>query len=119
MGVKFGTDVQSINNDLDEFRRFPCNQGVFKLCNSKMMEARPLNQMQVDYVKAKKDDGQRLELYQYVSYGVGGALLLTSGYLFYRAYVAEDGPHASAGSRVAFAPLLSPTEAGAAASIRF
>jgi len=119
LGVKFGTDVQSINNDLDEFRRFQCAKPPFMLCDSKMEAARPLNKAQVDYVKAKKDDGQRLELYQYVSYGVGGALLLTSGYLFYKGYVEEPGPTASTGRKLALVPLLSPTEAGASAVIRF
>ena len=119
LGVKFGTDVQSINNDLDEFRRFPCTQPPFMLCDSKMTSARPLNAAQVAYVKAKKDDGQRLELYQYVSYGVGGALLLTSGYLFYKGYVQENSMSASTGRRLALVPLLSPTEAGASAVLRF
>src|SRR6185436_8145921 len=118
-GVWFGTNVQSINNDLDEFRRFQCSRPPFMLCDSKGEPARPLNKDQVAYVKAKKDDGQRLELYQYVSYGVGGALLLTSGYLFYKAYVAEDEPHASTGRKLALVPLLTPTEAGASAVVRF
>jgi hypothetical protein len=119
LGVKFGTDVQSINNDLDEFRRFPCSNPPAMLCDSKMQPARPLNKAQVDYVKAKKDDGQRLELYQYVSYGVGGALLLTSGYLFYKGYVEETVSTSSTGRRLAIVPMLSPTEAGASAVLRF
>jgi hypothetical protein len=119
LGVKFGSDVQSINNDLDEFRRFQCAKPPFMLCDSKGESARPLNKAQVDYVKAKKDDGQRLELYQYVSYGVGGALLLTSGYLFYRAYVDQPESRASNGRRLAIVPMLTPTEAGAAAVVHF
>jgi hypothetical protein len=119
LGVKFGTDVQSINNDLDEYRRFQCAQPPYMLCDAKGKMARPLNKAEVDYVKAKKDDGQRLELYQYVSYGVGGALLITSGYLFYRAYVAEPEARASKGRTLAWAPILSPTTAGAAAVMHF
>jgi hypothetical protein len=119
LGVKFGTDVQSINNDLDEFRRFNCAKPPFSLCDSKGESARPLNKAQVDYVKAKKDDGQRLEVYQYVSYGVGGALLLTSGYLFYRAYIDDGETHASTGRHLALVPVLTPTQAGAAAVMRF
>ena len=119
MGVKFGTDVQSINNDLDEFRRFPCGPMNLLLCDSKGMVQKPLSKKEVDYVKAKKDDGQRLELYQYVAYGVGGALLLTSGYLFYRAYLSEDETRASTGRRLALVPVLTPTTTGAAAIMRF
>jgi hypothetical protein len=119
LGVKFGTDVQSINNDLDAYRRFNCAKEPFKLCDAKGESAHPLNKAEVDYVKAKKDDGQRLELYQYVSYGVGGALMLTSGYLFYRAYVDQPDSRASTGRSLALVPLLTPTEAGASALLRF
>ena len=120
LGVKFGLDVQSINKDLDEFRRFTCPKPPFMLCDSKNEAAHPLNKAQVDYVKAKKDDGQRLEVYQYVSYGAGAVLLATSGYLFYRAYLDDEhGGRASAGPRIALVPVLSPGQAGAAAFVRF
>jgi hypothetical protein len=119
LGVKFGTDVQSINKDLDEFRRFNCQPSTGLCQDVKGNTVKGLRPDEVAYVKAKKDDGQRLELYQYVSYGVGGALLLTSGYLFYRAYVAEPETRASNGRRLAVMPVLSPTEAGAAAVVHF
>jgi len=119
LGVKFGTDVQSINNDLDEYRRFQCAKPPYMLCDAKGDPKKPLSKEEVAYVKAKKDDGQRLELYQYVSYGAGGALLLTSGYLFYRAYVAEPETRASKPRGLALVPVLSPTEAGAAAVVHF
>jgi hypothetical protein len=116
LGVKFGLDVQSINKALDEYRRFPCTTG---LCDSHSMPAKALTPAEVNYVKLKKDDGQRLELYQYISYGAGGALLLTSGYLFYRAYLSDSSEHASSGSRFALVPVLTPSAAGAALHARF
>jgi hypothetical protein len=120
LGVKFGLDVQSVNKDLDEYRRFPCAMPPSNLCNAQMKMKEPLSPLQVTYVKAKKDDGQRLELYQYISYGVGGALLLTSGYLFYRAYLGESNERAQgAAPRFALVPVLGPTQAGAAAYLRF
>jgi hypothetical protein len=121
LGVKFGMDVQGINNDLDEYRRFPCSKPPFNLCDSKNMAARPLTMAQVDYVKLKKDDGQRLELFQYISYGVGGALLVTGGYLFYRSYLQEDSSTSASapGPQLSVVPVLGPTEAGAAAFVRF
>jgi hypothetical protein len=120
LGVKFGLDVQSVNKDLDEFRRFPCAKPPTNLCNAQMVPKSPLSQDQVNYVKAKKDDGQRLELYQYISYGVGGALLLTSGYLFYRAYLDEPNERAQArGPRFALVPTIAPGSVGAAAFARF
>jgi hypothetical protein len=119
LGVKFGLNVQSVNKDLDDLRRFPCTTAKSGLCNAKGDERPGLSALQVAYVKAKKDDGQRLELYQYVSYGVGGALLLTSGYLFYRAYLDDSNERAQSGPRFALVPVMTPTEAGAAALVRF
>ena len=46
-------------------------------------------------------------------------VLLTSGYLFYKAYVRGPGPSASTGRRFALVPVLGPTQAGAAAFVRF
>jgi hypothetical protein len=118
LGVKFGLDVQSINSDLDEYRRFNCTNGM--CTDSRGQPKKPLSGPEVTYVKAKKDDGQRLEVYQYVSYGVGGALLLTSGYLFYKGYLEEAGrSRASKGTSFALVPMVTPTEAGAAAFVRF
>lgn len=119
MGVKFGLDVQGINSDLDEYRRFPCNKLPSMLCNSKNNADRPLSMAEVTYVNAKKEDGQRLELYQYISYGVGGALLVTSGYLFYKAYLQEEPPRASTSPRLTLLPVLAPGQTGAAAFVTF
>jgi hypothetical protein len=121
LGVKFGLDVQSINRDLDEYRRFPCSKPPSFLCDSKDQMKPALRPDEVTYVKAKKDDGQRLELYQYISYGVGGALLLTSGYLFYKAYLEDDGSARAAakGPRLTLAPVFTPNQVGAAALMRF
>jgi hypothetical protein len=120
LGVTFGLAVQSVNNDLDDLRRFNCMKGgKMVLCDQHQMMAEPLSPAETNYVKLKKDYGQRLELYQYISYGVGGALLLTSGYLFYRAYLDEGDSRASTGSHFTLVPVLSPSSAGAAAFLRF
>jgi hypothetical protein len=111
LGVKFGLDVQKINDDLDPYRRFPCGGLV---CDTSNQPAAPLSAMEADYVKAKKDDGKRLETYQYVSYGVGGALVIAGSYLFYRAYIEDDGER-----RMVVTPVVGPQQAGLALDLKF
>jgi hypothetical protein len=118
LGVKFGMDVQKINKDLDPYRRFPCPGNQTISCDAMLRVATPLTPAQAKYVKDKRDDGQRLETYQYISYGVGGALLLTSGYLMYKAYLQADSDVRSA-SALKLAPVVTPTTVGAAAAIAF
>jgi hypothetical protein len=116
LGVKFGLDVQKINNDLDPYRRFPCQAGM---CDAMGNTVRPLNNDESKYVKLKKDDGKRLETYQYISYGVGAALVVAGGYLFYRAYLEDDGERRMAVGRVSFTPLIAPGQTGLVATTRF
>jgi PEGA domain-containing protein len=115
-GVKFGLDVQKINKDLDPYRRFPCTAGM---CDAGGVAVRPLNMMETMYVKLKKDDGKRLETYQYISYGVGAALVVAGGYLFYRAYLEDDGERRMAIGPVSFTPLIAPGQTGLAATTTF
>jgi hypothetical protein len=116
LGVKFGLDVQTINKDLDPYRRFPCGSAMCDITNSIVG---PLSAKETNYVKEKKDDGRRLETYQYISYGVGGALVIAGSYLFYRAYIEDDGERRVAVGRVGLAPVVTPTQAGVAADVRF
>jgi hypothetical protein len=116
LGVKFGLDVQQINRDLDPYRRFPCN-GV--TCDAAGKMVSPLNSAEGNYVKLKKDDGKRLETYQYISYGVGGALVIAGGYLFYRAYLEDDGERRMAIGPVSLTPIVVPGHTGLMADIKF
>lgn len=118
-GVKFGLDIQKINRDLDPFRRFTCPGGMTAACDSKGVPQMALLPNEMDYVTRKKDDGKRLEKYQYVSYGVGAAFVLAGSYLFYRAYLEGDGERRVAIGPVSLTPVLAPHETGLAASVTF
>jgi hypothetical protein len=72
-----------------------------------------------NYVDQKKDDGKRLEKYQYVSYGVGAAFVVAGSYLFYRAYLEDDGERRVAIGPVSLTPVLAAHQAGLAASVAF
>jgi hypothetical protein len=117
LGVKFGLDVQQINKDLDPYRRFPCNGG--QTCDAMQRVVGALSPAENNYVKLKKDDGKRLETYQYISYGVGGALVIAGGYLFYRAYLEDDGERRMAIGPVSLTPVVVPGHTGLVADIKF
>jgi hypothetical protein len=86
LGVKLFLDIQKINRDLDEYRRFGCNSSTTGFCDVYNRPANPLTPVQVLYVDAKKTDGDRLGSYQTVSFAIAGASAVASGWLFYRAY---------------------------------
>lgn len=120
LGIKFGIDVQSINEDLDPLRRFPCSRSTTG-CDINGNPAKPLNEAQKKYVTERKAEGDRFQTYQYVAYGIGAALLGTSGYLYYRAYLAPVSATASSrsGQRLVIAPTVSPDGAGILARLKF
>jgi hypothetical protein len=117
MGVKWGLDVQQINHDLDPYRRFPCNGTG--MCDGTGKMVGPLRPQDSAYVTLKKDDGKRLETYQYISYAVGGALVIAGSYLFYRAYLEDDGERRLTLGRVDLTPVVAPGQAGVAAHLAF
>lgn len=119
LGIKFGLDVQKTNDALDPYRRYNCSDGK-GLCDSQQQPARPLNAAQIAYVNDEKSQGQKFQNYQYVAYGVGAALLVTSGVLFYMGYMQEDGGRAHAtGPRLRILPLAFAHGGGVLAGLRF
>jgi len=123
MGVYYGLEVQKVNSDLDEYRRFPCRTNPSQVCDSAGKVALPLKDIKgaQEYVDAKKSDGKRLETFQYLSFGIGGALMVAGGYLFYRSYLAEpsgDRARSTSGGFVLL-PYVSPSNAGLGAAFNF
>jgi TolB-like protein len=90
--VKFGLDVQDVNDKLDPLRRFPCMGG--KVCNSKGAEVSGRTADEDKRVASLNDEGARAQTLQWICVGVGSALGITSGYLFYKGYLDSDGDNA-------------------------
>lgn len=121
LGIYYGVEVQSINNDLDSLRRFPCARPS-GLCDITGKEAKGLSPAEKKYVTDQKAEGDRLSTFQWIAYGTGGALLVAGGYLFYRAYLRvppADAPTGAAGPRLAWTPIVGPNGVGFAAALRF
>jgi hypothetical protein len=119
--IKFAIDVNSINKDLDPFRRFDCN-GVMGGCNNMNQPVPPASQAEVDYVNALQKEGKRFENYQYIALGIGSAFAIASGVLFYFGYLVEDtvalGPGPDA-PRFTLVPHVAPGGGGGLMQLRF
>jgi hypothetical protein len=91
--VKFGLDVSDVNVRLDQYRRFPCTANPGQLCDaSKTMVRAPLTQDERNKVGNLNDEGTRAQTLQWICIGVGSALGVASGYLFYKGFLdSEDG----------------------------
>ena len=113
--------VGSINSNLDRYRRYPCAGGGAPTCGADGSNKGALNQQETDYVKSQQSTGDTYAKVQWVGYGVGGALLITSGVLFYRGYIAKPTDMAARKSRnnLIVLPSLAPGNVGALAYLSF
>ncbi len=93
LALKFALDIQSINRDLDPYRRYPCtaNSAAPATCDrTGMVMLRPITPDEARYVNELQGEGKRFEGYQYIALGAGSILAVASGVLFYFGYLAED-----------------------------
>jgi hypothetical protein len=127
VGIRYSLLVIDANNKLDPWRRFPCTKtstgavSTTGLCNSSGAQADPVPDNIAAWMQQTKSNGDRYQVYQWIGYGVGGALLATSAVFFYRGYLARpSGATADArGSSLQFVPVFSPDGVGAMAFTTF
>ena len=103
LGVYSGVKVSSINSNLDKYRY------------------KPLDQSELDYVKSQQNTGDNYTKLQWVGYGVGGALLVTSSVFFYHGYFAKPTTMAARKNRpnLIVLPSVAPGNIGALAYLAF
>lgn len=120
LGVYSSYKVNSINSNLDQYRRYNCAGGGPPTCTAAGAN-KPLNQQEIDYVNSQKSSGDNFTKLQWVGYGVGGALLVTSGVFFYRGYIAKPTDLAARKNRsnLIVLPSLVPGNIGALAYLTF
>jgi hypothetical protein len=114
--------VSSINSNLDPYRRYPCASNSSQLCDNKGVAKGPLDEQSKAYVASQQSSGDNWSKVQWVGYGVGGALIVTSAVLFYHGYFAKpDDSTASqkTSSKLVLLPSLGPGNVGALAFLAF
>jgi hypothetical protein len=80
LALKFRLDVMEVDKDLQPFRRFPCGG---QMCNFLGQVSMPLRPADLGYVKAKRDDRERLQRFAVGSLAVSGLAAVASGLLFW------------------------------------
>jgi hypothetical protein len=122
LGIYFSALVVDANGKLDPWRRFPCAAAPY--CNSKgAPDTSPADfpKATTDWITRTKSAASDDQIYQWVSYGIGTALLATSAVFFYYGYLSHSsGATADArGSSFQFAPVFSHNGVGAMALTTF
>jgi len=114
--------VTSINSNLDQYRRFPCASNSSQLCDNKGVAKGPLDATYLSYVESQKSAGDNWSKVQWVGYGVGGALIVTSAVLFYRGYFAKPDDNTASGEtsgKIVLLPSVGRGNVGALAFVGF
>jgi PEGA domain len=122
LGAYSSYKVNSINSDLDKYRRYQCPGSTAVTCSADgKTNLGALKQQEMDYVNSQKSSGDNFTKLQWVGYGVGGALLVTSGIFFYRGYIAKPTDLAAGKNRsnLIVLPSLVPGNIGALAYLAF
>gem|GEM_PF-805348 len=117
--VKFGLDVTDINKKLDPYRRFPCKGD--QLCDGKGVVQPALTAGEKNQVSSLNDEGNRDQTLQWICVGVGSALGVASGYLFYKGYLDSDEEHSTRESQrgLRIFPTASANGSGIVAEFEF
>jgi hypothetical protein len=114
--------VTSINSNLDRYRRYECSGGAFGCdANGKPFNG-PRSTDEQTYIDSQKSAGDNWSKVQWVGYGVGGALIVTSAVLFYRGYFAKPDDNTASGetsSKIVLLPSVGRGNVGALAFVGF
>jgi hypothetical protein len=127
VGIRYSLLVNDANGKLDDFRRFDCvplSKDIYgNGCNTKNEPVKDaITAGQWDWIQNTKKSADRYQTYQWIGYGLGGALLATSAYLFYRGFFASSSSSSVADARgpsLYLAPIFAPNSVGAAAFTTF
>jgi hypothetical protein len=127
IGIRYSLLVSQANDRLDPYRRFTCTkQADGKPATTGWCDIHGVDKGQVDdktykWMQDTKSKADRYQTYQWIGYGVGSAMLVTSGIFFYRGYISRSSSAVAdaRGSSLQLVPLLAPNAMGATALATF
>jgi len=118
LALKFGLDVRDINNQLDQYRRFPCSNGM-GTCDINNNPAQPLSQDQAARSHTLTDEGNRDQLLQWVFVGLTGAFAIAGGVLLYKGYLETEGTQSASNHGLRLFPTATASSGGIIAEFEF
>ena len=126
VGIYYSAVVVDANDKLNGYRRFPCSTTISTSgwCNSNVQPANSpaeFDKATSDWIRRTKAAASDDQIYQWIGYGIGAALLATSAVFFYYGYLSpSSGATADArGSSFHLAPVVSHDGLGALAFTTF
>jgi hypothetical protein len=113
--------VSAINSNLDPYRRYDCSGSTFGCNASGKPFTGPRTTDEQNYIDGQQGSGDNWSKVQWVGYGVGGALIVTSAVLFYRGYFSKPDDTASreTSSKLVLLPAIGRDNVGALAFMAF
>jgi hypothetical protein len=119
LALKFGLDVRDINNQLDAYRRFPC-QSATGYCDGNGKAVPPtLSQDESARSASLTSTGNRDQLLQWVFVGFTGAFAVASGVLLYKGYLAPEGSTSASNRGLRLFPTATASAGGIIAEFDF
>jgi hypothetical protein len=120
LALKFGLDVKDINNQLDAYRRFPCQPPTPGTCDGNgKANVPPLTQDEMARAASLTSTGNRDQLLQWVFVGFTGAFAVASGVLLYKGYLASDGDKSASNRGLRLFPTATASAGGIIAEFDF
>ena len=121
LALKFGLDVRDINNQLDAYRRFPCQPSSTGYCDGNGQPNVPmtLNQDQSARSASLTSTGNRDQLLQWVFVGFTGAFAVASGVLLYKGYLSPEGSSSASNRGLRLFPTATASAGGIIAEFDF
>jgi hypothetical protein len=121
LAVKYGMDVQQINSDLNQYRRFPC--GTNSLCNLQGNQVPGLTDADKANVAKKTSEGNRDQTLQWVFVALAPPFAVAGAYLLYKGYLQSEGGtesgHTAANHGLRIFPTASASAGGIIAEFDF
>jgi hypothetical protein len=119
LALKFGLDVRDINNQLDQYRRFPCPGNTGETCDINNNPAPPLSSDQLARSHTLTDEGNRDQLLQWVFVGLTGAFAIAGGVLLYKGYLESEGTQSASNHGLRLFPTATASSGGIVAEFEF
>ena len=119
LALKFGLDVRDVNNQLDQYRRFPCPGNSAELCDNHNTPAQPLSSDQLARSHTLTDEGNRDQLLQWVFVGLTGAFAIAGGVLLYKGYLETEGTQSASNHGLRLFPTATASSGGIIAEFEF
>ena len=117
--LKFGLDVRDINDQLDQYRRFPCDKAPSMMCDGNGKMVGELMPGDPERAHELTEQGNKDQLLQWVFVGLTGAFAIAGGVLLYKGYLSSEGKQSASNHGLRLFPTATASSGGIIAEFEF